>query len=147
MLTGLDENKLRNCKVRIHPGARIKDMYYHLGSHLRKKPSKVILLIGTNDCVDDSWSQVVEKLIQLKIFIDVYSPGCHVIFATLITRYDNYNSQQVVHKVNGELIKMDVNILKNYNFERSHIGKRGLHLSSKGIGKLITNFVNFLKSC
>ena len=38
MLYGIEERKLRNAKVRMHPGASIEDMYPHLGAHLRKKP-------------------------------------------------------------------------------------------------------------
>ena len=146
MLTGLDEKKLRNCKVRIHPGAGITDMFYHLGSHLRKKPSRVILLTGTNDCMNNDWSRVIEKMLQLQIFIEERVPNCEVIFSTLIPRFDNHKAQQAVCKVNQELMKLKLNVMKNGHFEREHVGKKGLHLNPRGVGKLITNFVNFLKN-
>ena len=144
MLYGLDEKKLRNSKVRIHPGASIENMYLHLAAHLEKKPSKVVLLVGTNNCVNERSSIVIEKLLKLKLFI-LSRCCCEVYFSTLINRTDMYSAQQVVKEVNIELGNLDINLINNNNIDASCLGRKGLHLSDRGTGKLIMNFVNFVK--
>ena len=52
MIYGLDEARLRNCKVRVYPGASIEDMYYNLVPLLRKKPTNIIFHAGANNAVN-----------------------------------------------------------------------------------------------
>ena len=148
MLNNIDERKIKNCKVRAHPGASIEQMYYHLAVHLQKKPSYVILLAGTNNCTADSGEEVFEKLMKLKTFI-LSRCCCEVYISTLITRVDNQTAGRVVDEVNKQLLDLNdkgvLKLLNNTNITKFHLGRKGLHLSDRGTGKLITNIVSFVK--
>ena len=146
MLLGVAERKLEeNCKVRTHPGATIEDLHIHLEAHLRKKPTRVILLLGTNNCPDDEPGIIVEKLMRLKSFI-LSRCCCEVFFSTLITRTDSYKYFVKVNEVNARLMDMGLRLMDNANIKTHHLTKRGLHLGYKGIELLISNFVTFVNS-
>ena len=51
MLNGIEEERLRryNVKVEAFPGSTIKDMYGFVSPFLCKKPSMIIIHVGTND--------------------------------------------------------------------------------------------------
>ena len=139
MLLGVVERKLENCKVRTHPGATIEDMYYHLEPHLRKKPTRVILLLGTNNCGDDEPRVIVQKLMKLRTFI-LSRCCCEIFLATLITRTDSYKLYTKVNEVNQHLREMGIELMSNDNIETYHLNRGGLHLNYKGISVLIENF-------
>ena len=48
--------------------------------------------------------------------------------------------------VNDELRKRENIYMDNDNIDRFLIGKKGLHMNPKGVGKLILNIVNWLKN-
>ena len=79
MLNGLEETRLKNCKVRVYPGASIEDMHYNLIPLLRKQPTNIIIHAGTNNCVNDNSRQIIEKLLDLNDFILRRLPNCRVI--------------------------------------------------------------------
>ena len=145
MLLGVVERRLWNCKVRSHPGATIEDMYLHLQVHLQKKPTRVILLLGTNNCADDEANVIVEKLMRLKTFI-LSKCCCEVFFATLITRTDSYKLYTRVNEVNAQLRSMGIRLMDNGNIETRYLRKQGLHLNKGGVDMLIDNFVKFTQS-
>lgn len=146
MLYGIDETKLRNTKVRMHPGASIEDMYHHLGAHIRKKPSMILLLVGTNNCMMDNHFEIIDKLLALREFIKSCIPNCDVYFSTLIKRYDDKVAEKTVNLVNAELKKSETNYMDNDNIDRGFIGKKGLHMTPRGIGKLVLNIVRWLRN-
>ena len=144
MLLGVVERRLDNCKVRTHPGATVEDLHIHLEAHLRKKPTRVILLIGTNNCVDDEPGVIVDKLMRLKSFI-LSKCCCEVYFATLITRTDAHKYFIKVNAVNGLLNEMGLRLMDNSNIGTRHLSKPGLHLNRSGVNLLIENFVYFVE--
>ena len=89
ILNGLDESRLRNCKVRVYPGASLEDMHYNIVPQLRKKPTNIILHAGTNNCINHNSRQIIEKLLSLKDFILRRLPNCRIIFSSLIYRCDD----------------------------------------------------------
>ena len=137
---------LRNCKVRIHPGASIEDMYYHLGAHILKKPSKILLLSGTNNCTSDRYEDIIQKMQALREFIQSRLPSCEVFFSTLIKRFDDKYAEKTVNLVNECLRKTETNYMDNGNIDFSDLGRKGLHTNPRGVGKLVLNIVNWLKS-
>ena len=74
MLYGIDESKIRNAKVRIFPGASIDDLVVHR---------------GTSNCVYDNSRVVMDKLMNLKMFISSQIQKCEIVFSSLIKRNDN----------------------------------------------------------
>ena len=69
--------------------------------------------------------------------------------STLITRTDNVVAGKTVDETNKFLLELrdegGLKLMDNTDILKSHLGRKGLHLSDRGTGKLITNFVNFIK--
>ena len=120
-------------------------MYSHLVPHLRKKPTRVVLLLGTNNCGDDDPKVIVEKLMRLKTFI-LSRCCCEVYFTTLITRTDSFQLYTKVNEVNFQLRDMGLRLMDNANIDARYLTKQGLHLNRGGIDLLIQNFVLFTNS-
>ena len=59
-----------NVKVRNFPGSTVKDIYDYMKLLLRKRPSHLILHVGTNDAVNSDCSTSVNQLINLKEYIE-----------------------------------------------------------------------------
>ena len=55
LIYGLDESRLKNCKVHVFPGASIEDMYYNIVPLIRRKPTTIIIHAGANNCVNDNY--------------------------------------------------------------------------------------------
>ena len=93
MLQGLDERRLgrnkNNVKVRCFPGAQIDDnMYSYCKPIILKQPSYIILHVGTNDSNDFTSRKLIEKIVNLKVFIESELPTCKIIISTPIRRTD-----------------------------------------------------------
>ena len=146
MLYGIDDKRLHNTKVRISPDSTIEDIYFKLYPLLRKCPTIIFLLIGTNNAKKDNSVQIKDKLIKLKAFILSMIPSCNVFISTLINRYDDAKAQLTVTKVNELLMKMDIPLIENQNITCNQLGKKGLHLNQHGIGKLAINFIKTLRN-
>ena len=146
MLNGLDESHLRNCKVRVYPGSSIEDMNYNIIPLLRKRPSTVILHIGTNNTTRDNSHQIIEKLKNLKQFILSQIPDVRLIISSLIQIYDDDKAQLTSDVTNTMLNSVSSDIINNDNISRNHLGKRGHHMTPYGTGRLAMNIIKVLKS-
>ena len=146
LLNGIEESKLRNAKVRVFPGSSIEDLVYHLTPLLRKKPSNVIIHIGTNNCVRDTARDITEKLENLKLFVQNQTQDCKIIFSSLIKRSDNAYAQLTVNSVNEQLKHLGTDIMDNNNIDWIHLGRKGHHLTPHGTGKLAMNIIKKLKN-
>ena len=147
ILWGVDEAKLEryNAKVRAFKGARVDDMYDYLKPLLAKKPSFVILHVGTNDAPMKTSEEIYRELRNLEEYIEMVLPKARVFFSTPTLRTDDGKANAILQKVSGNLKKSCVNIVENENIISMGIGKRGLHLNEKGSGRLALNFINLMK--
>ena len=146
LLYGIDEKRMKNAKVRVYPGAGIEDMHYNILPLLRKKPTNIILHVGTNDTTSENSAEIIVKLLQLKNFILSILPNCKVIFSALIDRFDDNKSRLTVKLTNRNMESRGIRVIDNSNITREHLGKKGLHLNPKGTGKLAINIIRVLKS-
>ena len=146
MLNGLDETRLKNCKVRAYGGSSIEDLHYNLVPLLRKRPSTIILHTGTNNSTRDNSAQIIEKLINLKEFIISHTPHVKIIISSLIRRYDDAKAQLTSDMTNSKLNSVGIDIIDNNNITRKHLGKKGHHMTPYGTGRLAINIINTLKS-
>ena len=145
LLYGIDESRLRNTKVRVYPGSGIEDMHYNIYPLLRKKPANVILHVGTNNATHDNSVDITVKLLKLKNFILEILPTCNVIFSSLIDRLDDEKAKFTVRMVNTNMKKRGMEMIDNDNITRAHLGKKGLHLTPYGTGRLAINIISALK--
>ena len=146
ILYGIDESKLKHTKVRVFPGSSIEDIFFNITPLLRKKPSNIILHIGTNNAVYDNSSQIIEKIIKLKEYIISKLPECKLFFSSLIERFDDAKAQLTVLMTNKKLAHLGMGIINNNNIKQLHLGKKRLHLNPHGTGKLALNFLKILKT-
>ena len=76
VLIGINEKRLPTnnqvVKVRGFRGTTVDDLKHHLALLLKKKPEQIILHIGTNDALSETSRQILDKLIQLKQYLQIY---------------------------------------------------------------------------
>ena len=66
-ILGLNEKRMGDkFKVRGFSGAVVGDMYHYLHPLLEKKPTYVILMVGTNDAPHKNAEQILVELLKLK---------------------------------------------------------------------------------
>ena len=88
ILAGIDENRLSTVKhkirVRYFPGAYTDNMYDYMKPLLRKLPDYIILHIGTNDAVNNTSREILDKILKLKTYIQKELPKCQITISTPI---------------------------------------------------------------
>ena len=136
----------KNFKVRGFNGANIKYMYHYLYPLLEKKPTYMIIMVGTNDAVKKSTDDIVAELLELKKHVETILPKCTVILSCPTTRFDksNHHSQKVVFDLREKLINLKVPIIQNVNIIEKHLGKLGLHLNQHGLSRLALYYMRYM---
>ena len=150
IIIGLEEKRMgKNFKVRGFSGAIVNDMYHYLHPLLEKRPSYLILMVGTNDATDknkDAESILVE-LLQLKKHIESILPTCKVILSCPTVRTDrgDTHAQKVVFDLRKKLINLKIPLILNENITEKHLGKLGLHLNKYGLARLAMNYMQYMR--
>ena len=101
MISGINEKRLSKkypVNVRPFPGASANDMHQYLGPLLQKCPDTVILHVGTNNCVNESSRVVLDKILNLKSFIQKSLPQYKVIIPNVINRIEDDKASLTVEK-------------------------------------------------
>ena len=148
MLYGVDEQRLSNkynVKVRCFPGATISDMFDYLKPLFKNNPESVIIHIGTNDSTKSSSRELLDKMLELKSFISSNLPTSKVIISSPVLRTDNGKAMLTLKNLNKLMKELKINIIDNDNIKEQHLGRKGLHLNSKGTSRLAMNFIEMLK--
>ena len=148
MLGGIEESRFGpKRKVRSFPGATIGDMFEYIVPLLRKKPSRLIAHVGTNDSSFSTAKQIADDLHKLQSFIQSHLPDCVVIISSPVNRQDDPKKAVTIRNVNVILKNMSgINLIDNSNITTKHLGKRKLHLNLSGSTMLARNFLNKLRS-
>ena len=73
MINGINEKRIstnfKSVKVRCFSGATIDGMYFNLIPLLKKKPSALVLHVGTNNSSNETSFQIYDKLLNLVHFV------------------------------------------------------------------------------
>ena len=149
LLNGIQEKKMSKdgtIKVRAFPGAVINDMYKFIQPHMERKPSKIILHIGTNDAVGKTSDEILYELLQLKAFImQKYNITPVISWPTL--RTDRAKAKYVILELWKRLEQLNIPSISNTNITEDCLGKGGknpgLHMNPKGYGRLAMNFLSY----
>ena len=150
IVIGLEEKRMgKTFKVRGFSGAIIQDMYSYLHPLLEKKPTYLILMVGTNDAAnkDKNAESIMVELLRLKKHIENILPSCSVILSCPTLRSDSGNShaQKVVFDLRKKLINLNIPLILNENITEKHLGKLGLHLNKYGLARLAMNYMQFMR--
>ena len=119
-------------------------MYDYIKPLLKKCPN-IILHVGTNNTVNEPLKMVLDKLLNLEKFIEHTLPDSNVVISNLITRTDNGKASLTVIKANEHLHGLQMDVIDNANITSNELNKGGLHLNTRGLGKLAFNFVRRIK--
>ena len=77
-----------NVKVRHFPRSTLDDMNHHIVPILRKKPSQLIIHVGTNDTSLSTSKEILKKLLNLKSIAKDINPGSDVWLSTPTMQMD-----------------------------------------------------------
>ena len=132
-------------KVRSFPGATILDMKDHIKPLIRKKPSKIILHVSTNDAGDLNADEMLAELLELKNDIETQLQTCQVIISLPTLRLDNKKANKTLVALKQKIRSSQMEIVDNDNIVEGDLsGPQKLHLNFKGTEKLASNLVNKL---
>ena len=119
--------------------ATVADMFDYLKPLLKKRPDKVILVIGANDIEHTSSQEIVAKIKTLVDFIHGCLPECHVVISEVLKRADT-------KFLNKSLKSMGFDTLPQQNVTFDLLGKKGFHLNFFGNKQLAKNIIEKLRS-
>ena len=147
MINNVDERQLGKryqTKVRSFSGATTTDLEDYLKPLLRKKPDKIILVVGTNDIQHRPVADILKNIKRLMEQISESLPDCHVVISEIIKRKmkngdENQAIAKKINEFNKSLKSMNVDILQQQNILVEHLGMRGLHLNVQGNFQLTKN--------
>ena len=147
IISGIQENRLKNYRAKVRPfsGAKTKDMYHYLKPLLMKKPTNIILQIGSNDSPYKLYDKIANEMSALKSYINDVLPETKVFLSCPVIRTDNYNANKTLRNLDAYLRNNISDIVINDNIDVSCLGKRGLHLNPKGSGRLAMNFISLMQ--
>ena len=148
ILNGVIERNLsndRSVKVRKFPGATVDDLRHHALPIIRKQPKYLIIHAGTNDAVKFTSRDILNKLLQLKSFIQEKLPDAEITISTPTLRSDNGKAALTVRQLTNHLINLKIDILDNRNITGKHLSRRGLHLNQSGPNLLTKSIISKLR--
>ena len=124
MLNYIDEiGMYRKFNVKSFPGAKIDDKYHYLILLLDKKTWLMILHVDTNNAVDIKSSEVVQKLLKLKEFVNGKTPECKIVISRPIKRTDETNATEITDEVVMQLQELNIDILNKEILQENTFGK------------------------
>ena len=130
-------------KVCPFPRASADDMHQPL---LQKCLDTDLLRVRPNNCVNESLRVVLDKILNLKIFIQNSLIQCEVIIFNVINRTDDGKVSLTVEILNNHFNSLKPDIVDNSTIGKECLGKKGLHFTKRGTGKLAINFINKIRS-
>lgn len=138
-------SKKYNVKVRAFSGATVTDMFDYITPLLRKKPDIILLHVGTNDTSFSSADEILKNIEHLTHYIRNNLPSTKVIVSTPTIRSDNGKANLTTINLAGLIKNSGIDFMDNSNIHSEHLGRKGLHLNSKGTGRLAMNTINLLR--
>ena len=75
-------------KVRCFNGSTIADLHDYLKPLIKKKPEKIILMVGTNDLMNLSAAEMTKSIKSLSDWILSSIPDCNIIVSEIVRRED-----------------------------------------------------------
>ena len=147
ILHGIEESRLQkyNAKVRVNPGSSVDDVYDYIAPLLKKKPTNIILHVGSNDSPHKSADDIFKEISNLKCYIEEVLPGVNVIISCPSIRCDNMKANHTLRSLEEKLKASTFKIVSNANIDGTCLGKKGLHLNNKGAGRLAINYISLMR--
>ena len=149
MLSNIKERTLSRkykTKIRSFPGATVSDMFDYIKPLLKKRPEKIILVIGANDIEHKMYQEIIAEIKSLVAFIQERLPGRHVVISEVFKRADKKNLNSKIANFNKALKVINCDTLQQQNSTFDLLGKRGFHLNFYGSRQPAMNIINKIRS-
>ena len=127
------------------PGATFDDLRHYALPIIRKLPKSLTIYAGTNNGVKFTSRDVLNKLLQLKSFIQKKLPYAEIIISTPTLRSENGKAALTVRQLTNHLINLKIDILDNSSITGKHLSQRGLHLNQSGSSLLTKHIISKLR--
>ena len=150
ILNGIVEEKLcgqgRLVKVKRFSGSTVDDSsHHHIIPIIRKKPTNMIIHIGTNDAPSSTSREIQDNLLKLKALVNEKLPQCKVWLSTPTLRTDNGKATLTVSQLVNHLLNLNIDVIDNRNIKSRHLRRKGLHLNDSGSKLLARNILEKIK--
>ena len=129
-------------KVRKFPRATADDLRHHALPMIQKEPKYLVIYAGTNDAVKLPSRDILNRLFQLKSFLQGILPNAEIIVSTSTRRSDNDKAGQTLRQLTNHLLSLKIDIIDNRNITGKHLGRRGLHLNQSGFNLSTKNIIS-----
>ena len=83
----------------------------------------MILHVDTNNAVDIKSSEVVQKLLKLKEFVNGKTPDCKIVISRPIKRTDETNATEITDKAVMQFQELNIDILNQKILQENTLGK------------------------
>ena len=78
-------------------------------------------------------------------FAETKVRGIHVTLSCPVVRSDNGLANTKLIALRNKLKRNGLSIVNNENITYDHLGKKGLHLSRRGTGRLAMNMISYIQ--
>ena len=96
---------------------------------IQKKPSNIILYVGTNDAKNLPSRTVLDNLLKLKALVKDSLSTCKLFTSTPTLRTDDGKAQITVSQLTKHLLQLKIDTVNNNNINIRQLGEKGLHLN------------------
>ena len=120
------------------------NLRHHALPIIRKQPNYLNIHAGTNDAVKFTSRDILNKLLQLKSFIQEKLPDAEITISTPKLRPDNRKTVLTVRQLTNHLINLKIDVLDNRNITGKHLSRRGLNLNQSGSNILTKDMISKL---
>ena len=135
----LIDNWKHKVKVRYFPGSRTDGMYDYLKPLLRKLPDYIFLHIGTNDALNNTSREILDKILKMKTYIQKELPKCKITISTPIKRHDHGEASLTISPLSKKFKDLSISVVDNSNIGAFYLSSGGFHLSDKVLWRLAIN--------
>ena len=131
--------------------ASTADMQDFVKPVIRKKPTKAILHVGTNDAAGRAKpNQISKKIVDLAKNVNSQGSSIKIAISSIIHRSDDLSLNAKICQINENLKKScldnDLEFICNDNIKNDCLNTGGLHPNVKGTIKLAANFRKFVNA-
>ena len=116
---------------------------------LRRKPTAVILHVGTNDVMSFEPREISEGIVNLGRKIKNHSPDCKITISSVILRSDENLDCKInaVNRIVNRFFKQYAwRMISHSSIKREHLNSSGLQLNVQGTKLLLKNLVSHIKN-
>ena len=131
-----------------YKGAKTSAMKHHIRPCLEKKPTQIVLHVGTNDLPEKQPSKIVDEIAEICDIILTESPSTEIVISEVILRTDKTEYKQKIGETNTLLANFcesrNYYVIKHDNIGEKHINPYVVHLNRAGTTVLARNILDYL---